>query len=726
MEILTQNLKDGKMEILEVPFPSCGKGQVLVRNHFSVISAGTEGKTVTDARKGYIAKARSRQKEVKQVIEMVKTQGVWNTYNLVMNKLEAPNPLGYSCAGEVIAVGNDIYDIKVGDFVACGGQGAYHADIVSVYRNLCVKVPPTVDLRHAAFSTIASIAIQGVRQADLRFGETCVVIGLGLIGQITVQILNAAGIKAVGIDVDTIQVKAAIENGAALALNRREEGVEKIIQDFTEGIGSDAVIITAGTNSTDPVDFAGLVSRKKGKVVIVGAVPTGFARENYFKKELELKMSSSYGPGRYDTAYEEKGQDYPVGYVRWTENRNMKSFIDLLESKRVDLDKVITHTFSLENSPEAYSMILERSERFAGILIKYDFESERALKQTVETAHQIQPNSNVKIGFIGAGSFATNMLLPKLKGKQSLIGVTTSRGNTSRYVADKFGFKFCTDNANELIQNSEINTYFICTRHNSHASYVLKCLENKKNVFVEKPLAMSVDDLNLIKEAYSKTNTSLLVGFNRRFSPLTVELKKRFNPQLPKAITLRINAGAVPKDHWVNDPEIGGGRIIGEVCHFIDLAAFMSDSKIENVHAFSIVDPDNLMDTIVVNLEMENGSVANISYFSNGEKSVAKERIEVFCNKQIAKIDDFLSMEIVGGKEGNKKIKLQAQDKGHEKELEVFIQALKEGKPAPISFEELYNSTLATLAVIESIKLRTSINLEKFALNSIHRIDGQN
>ena len=327
MQQLTQQLKSGKMEILEVPFPSLGKGQVLVRNYYSVISAGTEGKTVSDARKGYIAKARSRQKEVKQVIELIKINGLLVTYKLVMNKLEAPAALGYSCAGEVIGVGEGVDNFKVGDFVACGGQGAYHADVVSVYQNLCVKAPPTVELKHAAFATIASIAIQGIRQADLRFGESCVIIGLGLVGQIAVELLNAAGIKTIGVDIDDKQVEAAKKCGAAFSFNRTQQGIEKSINEHTHGIGADAVIITAATSSLDPINFAGEICRKKGKVVIVGAVPTGFERTNYYKKELELLMSSSYGPGRYDINYEEKSIDYPVGYVRWTENRNMQSLL---------------------------------------------------------------------------------------------------------------------------------------------------------------------------------------------------------------------------------------------------------------------------------------------------------------------------------------------------------------------------------------------------------------
>ncbi len=704
MNQLTQQLKSGQMDILEVPFPSIGKGQILVRNYYSVVSSGTEGKTVSDARKGYIAKARSRQKEVKMVIEMIKTNGLLETYKLVMNKLEAPAALGYSCAGEVIAVGEGVSDIQVGDFVACGGQGAYHADVVSVYRNLCVKVPSGVDLRHAAFTTIAAIAIQGIRQADLKMGESCVVIGLGVIGQLTIQILNAAGIKTIGVDIDDNQVEAARVCGATIAVNRNQAGIEKIVNDYTNGIGADAVIITAGTSSLDPVNFAGEIARRKGKVVIVGAVPTGFDRPNYYKKELELLMSSSYGPGRYDIGYEEKGIDYPAGYVRWTENRNMQSYIDLLASKKLDINKIISHTFPLDNAPEAYNMILSKSEHFSGILIEYELKSE--LKKDVVLSSTSQLPAKANVAFIGAGNFAQNILLPRLKGRCNFTGIATAHGNTARYVADKYKFSHCAGTADDLLNDTKTNTVFIATRHNLHAEYVIKSINAGKNVFVEKPLAMTIEELDNIQSAYnaipSDKKPLVFVGFNRRFSPHVQQIKKMFLDEQPKAINFRINAGAVPKDHWVNDPEIGGGRIIGEGCHFIDLAMYIAGSKIVSVNASSIKDANNLNDTVTINLGFENGSIANIAYFSNGSKSLAKEYIEVFCGGTSVIIDDFKTMRVLGKSE--KKYKLKGQDKGHQNEIIQFLESIEKGKPAPIPFDELYLSTLATFKVLESIK----------------------
>jgi predicted dehydrogenase/threonine dehydrogenase-like Zn-dependent dehydrogenase len=706
MDQLTQDLKKGHMKILEVPFPALGKGQVLVRNHYSVISAGTESKTVSDARKGYIAKARTRQKEVKQVIDSIKTRGLSETYKTVMSKLEAPSALGYSSAGEVIAIGEGVTGFKVGDLAACGGGTAVHADVAAVPVNLCVNVPKQVDLKHAAFAAIAAIAIQGLRQADLRLGENCVVIGLGLIGQITVQLLNAGGITSIGIDINEEQVRLAQQNNAHLALNRNNENIEEMILHHTHGIGADAVIITASSSSSDPIELAGKLCRKKGKVVIVGAVPTGFSRADYYKKELDLRMSCSYGPGRYDPQYEEHGHDYPIGYVRWTENRNMQAYIDLLTKNKLTMDTLISHVFDLTDAPKAYRMILERSEPFCGILIRYDIEKE--LKSKVILKEKSFSPAEPNVGFIGAGSFAKNVLLPGMKGLCNLVGVAAAHGNSARYAADKYGFNYCTDKADDLIEDENINTAFIATRHNLHAEFVIKALKKGKNVFVEKPLALTPDELEEIKEVYHSLLTThhspprLMVGFNRRFSPHMLKAKSLFPPQQPKAMNFRINAGMLPKDHWVHDPKIGGGRIIGEICHFIDLAVYIAGSNITSIYADALKEPNNLMDTLVINLSFENGGIANISYFSNGSKKVPKEYFEIFCNGQTVIIHDFKTMEIYG--KSISKMKLKTQDKGHKKELSLFFDSIKNGDRSPISFDEIYHSTAVTFSVIESLQ----------------------
>lgn len=699
MEQLTQNLKDGHMQLLEVPFPALGKGHVMVRNYYSVISAGTEGKTVKDARLSYIGKAKSRQEEVKKVIAAAKTHGVIKTYKMVMNKLESPNPLGYSCAGEVIEVSDDVKHIKVGDFVACGGMTANHSEVVVVPKNLCVKINQPEIIKSAAFTTIGAISMQGVRQAEVKLGETCVVIGLGLIGQLTAQLLEASGVKAIGLDIDDKQVSLARKTGLKHAYNSSEEGIENLIEDLTNGFGADAVIITAGTSSLEPINFAGAIARKKGKVVIVGAVPTGFTRKNFYVKELDLRMSSSYGPGRYDNDYEQKGIDYPVGYVRWTENRNMQAFVELVEAGKVKLDELISHQFKFEEAQEAYQLIVDRTEHFCGIVLEYDTNKE--LKQNVQINSKDYLPTDINIGFIGAGSFAQNFLLPNLSG-QNLINVATARATTARNVADKFGFDNCTGDAEQVINDEKINTIFIATPHNLHAEYVIKALNANKNVFVEKPLSLTKEELEAIKEAEEKSKGQVMVGFNRRFAPQIVTLKKEFNDGLPKAINYRVNAGKLPADHWTQDPVIGGGRIIGEACHFIDLCAFIAGSPITKVEANALKDANNLLDTVSISLAFQNGSVASISYYSNGSKKLSKEYLEVFCGEKTVVIDDYKTMEIFG--EAKKSMKNPSQDKGHAKEVTLFLEAVKLGKQLPISFEECYNSTKATFEVLDKIK----------------------
>ena len=712
MKQLTQELKSGNMQILEVPFPALNKGQILVRNHFSVISAGTEGKTVTDARKGYIAKAKSRKKEVKQVIEMAKVNGFLPTYKLIMNKLQAPASLGYSCAGEVVAVGAGVTNFKVGDRVACGGVGACHADIVAVPINLCVKVPDNVELKQAAFSTLASIAIQGIRQAEMQMGENCLIIGMGIIGQLTYKILEASGMYPIGIDVSDVTIIQSKEAGCKNVYNRNHEGIEGVISRFTKGYGTDSVIITAGTSSLDPVEFAGDAARRKAKVVIVGVVPTGFSRPNYFKKELDLRMSFSFGPGRYDLDYEEKGNDYPIGFVRWTENRNMQSYVDLLSSERLNISSLISHTFMLEDAPKAYDMILSRNEPFVGIVIEYDHTIE--IKKRVELPRLRAVAGHPNVGCIGAGSFAQGTLMPNMKGHCNFIGVATGRGNTAKYVGEKYGFDYCAELANELFSDDKINTIFITTRHNMHAKDVINSIQNGKHVFVEKPLAMNETELLDIKNNYNEAlskgaQLNVMVGFNRRFAPPIQDIKKMFTRDQAKSITIRVNSGVLPSGHWINDQEIGGGRIIGEACHFIDLAMFLADSPIISVSADSLETGTKLNNSVVINLKMKNGSVASVNYFANGNKSVQKEFIEVFCDGTIAQINDFKDLYVFGKKTSKQKYK--GQNKGHAACVQSFLSSIKHGKECPIPFEESCLSMLATFKVLQSVTEKRKIEI---------------
>ena len=702
MQQLTQELKSGKMEILEVPFPAIDKGRVLVRNFYSVISAGTEGKTVSDARKGYIAKARSRKKEFNQVIDMIKKNGLLSTYSFVMNKLEMPSALGYSSAGEVISVGESVNSYKVGDFVACSGSNAVHAEVVSVPLKMCVKLPPNIDKKQASFVSLAAIAIQGVRQSGVTIGEKCVVIGMGVIGQLTYKILEASGVTPIGIDLSDDQIALSKSAGLLNVYNRKIGGLEEIIFNQTNGYGADSIIITASGNSSDPVEFAGKIARKRAKVVVVGNVPTGFTRAEYYKKELDLRMSTSYGPGRYDKSYEEEGIDYPVGYVRWTENRNMESFIEMLSTGKLDISKLITHEFLLHDASQAYDMILKKQEPFAGILIQYDENAE--LKKRVSFNEKPFSKGDVNVGFIGAGSFAQGTLLPKMKGKCNFVAIANSRGNSSRYVADKYGFSYCSENAENLLADKNINTVFITTRHNSHGDLVIKAIEKGKNVFVEKPLAITEDELKEIKKIYSNLDEKpyLFVGFNRRFAPAVTKLKEVIGEDIPKTISIRVNAGNIPSDHWVNDVNIGGGRIVGEAVHFIDLAMFIADGKIISVTANSMNDPHQLNNSVSILLEFENGSIANINYFSNGDSSLPKEHIEVFGGGMTAVINDFKSLIVYNN--GVRKIRFKNQDKGHQNEIDMFFNCLRKNTPNVIPFEQSYMSSLASLLVNRSIK----------------------
>ncbi|NQV54029.1 MAG: Gfo/Idh/MocA family oxidoreductase [Flavobacteriales bacterium] len=700
MKQLTQQLKDGAMELLETPFPAMKSGHVLVRTHFSVISAGTEGKTVKDARLGYIGKAKARKDEVKKVITMAQTQGLAQTYNTVMSKLEAPSALGYSCAGQVLEIGAGVEGISVGDIVACGGAGAVHSEVVCVPKNLCVKLTDPSKVKEGAFATIAAIAMQGIRQADLRLGENCVVIGLGLIGQLTVQMLKAAGVKVVGVDIDQNAVDLALKSGADLALNRSADGIEDAINEATRGAGADAIIITAATSSNDPVEFAGLIARKKAKVVIVGAVPTGFSRKHYYQKELDLRMSSSYGPGRYDVEYEDKGHDYPIGYVRWTEQRNMQAYLDLLEAGKIEFDHLLSHEFAFEEAPKAYDMIHERSEPFVGIVLKYNQDQE--LKRTVHVQRNIDASKKAKVGFAGAGSFAQNYLLPNLKGKVDFTGVITARSNTAKNIQDKYGFQFASTDADELMKDATTNTVFVATRHDLHGEMVLKALKADKHVFVEKPLCLKEEELERIAAEYTKHSTHLMLGFNRRFAPLITALKKQLNPASLRSIHYRINAGILPTDHWVHDLEVGGGRIIGEACHFIDLAAFIADSRIKHVSAQRMTDAKNVSDTVTIQMQFENGSIASIDYLSNGSKELMKEYIEVFSGGVVYQLNDF--QELLTVNKGVKKVKQSGQDKGHKKEVEAFIASIQKGGETPIAFDAIYNAMKATFAVIQSYK----------------------
>lgn len=717
MQQLTQKLKNGEMQVLEVPWPALSAGQVLVRNHYSLISAGTEGSTVKTARAGFLAKAKERPQQVKQVLDTLRSQGLTQTYRAVMKKLDAYSPLGYSSAGEVVQVAPDVRQFQVGDRVACAGLSASHAEIVAVPVNLCVKLAPDADLRQAAYNTLGVIALQGVRQADLRLGESCAIIGMGLLGQLTALMLRAAGVRVVGIDVDPAMVQTAGRHCLDLALNRAEAGVEGKVLQFTGGLGCDAVIITAASSSSDPINLAGALCRKRGTVVVVGAVPTGFDREpHYYKKELQLRMSCSYGPGRYDPSYEEKGIDYPAPYVRWTENRNMQAFQELLAAGRIDVGYLTSHTFKIEDAKAAYDLMMAKSEPYLGILIEYDVTKTLAPPRPASLPEPARRErlSRVGVGFIGAGSYAQSHLLPNLRGERgvSLVGVATATGTGARSVADRYGFAYSSCAAAQVLGDSRVNTVFIATRHDSHADLVLRALEAGRHVFVEKPLCLTEPELEQIAARYGALGEGrplIMVGFNRRFAPLARAMKSLVG-DFPLSALYRVNAGAIAADSWIQDPAVGGGRIVGEVCHFVDFLIFLTGSLPVSVHAAALEAPGQLHDSVAITLSFANGSIGTICYLAEGDKGCPKERVEVFANRTTLILDDFRSLTIhAGGKKSEKR--LSSQDKGQAGCVRDFVAAVLDGRSAPVPFGEIHAATLVTFRILEAIRTREVVRI---------------
>jgi len=720
MKQVLQNNKTGDLRVEEVPHPVLMARGVLVRNEYSLISKGTERMKVDFARKSMVAKAKSRPDLVKQVLKNVKKEGWVTTFKKVMNRLESSAPLGYSSAGEVIAVGELMEGLKVGDKVACAGAGyANHAEIVSVPMNLCAKIPENVSCSQACFTTLGAIALQGIRQAEINLGENVAVIGLGILGQLTLQMLKASGCKVFGIDIDQNMVNLAKSSDADFGLVIGNENLVSKVISSTCDRGADAVIIAAGTSSNQPIELAGEICRDKGRVVVVGAVNMDVPRKNFYEKELDIRFSRSYGPGRYDPLYEEMGIDYPFGHVRWTEKRNMEEFLNLLQQGKVNTEKLITHKFKIEDAEKAYDLIMKEDERSLAVLLEYEDFSESQPKIYLK---QISPDGQkeiptVNIGFIGAGNFAKNNLLPHLKKMKDvkLKGVVTSTGISAKDVAGKFGFEYCSSEVDQILQNEKINTIFIATRHNLHSELVCRTLKAGKSVFVEKPLATSEGELEEIKRTLDLTQGKILVGFNRRFSPAARLLKKHFQERTtPLVMTYRVNAGFIPFDHWIHDPEVGGGRIIGEVCHFVDLLSFFADSEVSSSFALAADDSRKTPltnDNVAVSLKFKDGSVGSIIYTSAGDTSYSKERIEIFGANSVGVIDDFEKTVLVSdGKE--QKFRHSGSSKGHKEELEAFVESLKQNKPMPISPKGMINTTQTTFKIIESLQTNSSADTE--------------
>lgn len=706
MKQVIQNFKSGELYVDEVPLPSISEGMVLVENRYSLISAGTERGTVKVGKASLLGKAKQRPDLVAQVLQNIKKEGLKATLDKVRTKLDSLKALGYSTSGVVTASMDTRNLFQVGDRVACAGQDyASHSEIVSVPQNLIAKIPDNVSFEDASYTTLGAIALQGVRQSEPTLGDNVCVIGLGLLGQITCQLLKANGCNVFGIDLSSRLVDLAKEISADNAMLRSDANLLATIDNFTNGHGFDSIIITAAAPSNDPIELSAVIARKKGKIIIVGAVKMDIPRDpHFFRKELDLRMSCSYGPGRYDVNYEDNGQDYPYAYVRWTEQRNMEAFLKLIANGSVNLKPLTTHIFDIVDAKKAYDIVLGNVEEPSiGILLKYDEgSSEKRTSNFKINTHKIE---KINVGFIGAGSFAQSYLIPNAKSAgASLDTVVTTKGITSKNVAEKFGFNTTSSNANDILKNANINTVFIATPHNSHASYTIAALKANKNVFVEKPLAMNQEELQALEDAYRGSNGKLMVGFNRRFAEVSNTIKKAFdNLSEPLFVNIRVNAGFIPKEHWTQNPEVGGGRIIGEMCHFIDLMQYFTDSEPIKVYAECINTANEKMkadDNISIIVKFKNGSVGNLNYLANGDKSLPKEMIEVFGGGKTGRIHDFRSGEL---HERNQTTKLKSSSKGHKQEVDAFLSALNEGKESPISFESLSLTTKTTFKIIDSL-----------------------
>lgn len=717
MKQVVLNLKDGGLTVEDVPIPTLKGSGVLVRNHYSVISAGTESGLVDLANKSLIGKARARPDLAMKVINKAKQDGPISAFQQAMGRLDKREPLGYSSAGTVISVSEDISGIKVGDRVACAGAGyANHADVAFVPKNLCVKVPDNVDLKNACFTTVGSIAMQGVRNADVRVGENVVVVGLGLIGLITVQILKASGCRVFGIDLDESKVKLAKELGADVALSRSTPNIEESVRQFSRGIGADVTIIAAATKSNDPVDFAGKITRERGKVVIVGLVGMDIPREEYYNKEIELRVSRSYGPGRYDRAYEEFGRDYPAPYVRWTENRNMQAFLDLLSMQKISMDPIISHEFAIEQAPDAYDIIKQRKP-YLGIVLRYDTNREIEDKIVLKAPESKPfPSGTPVIGVIGAGIFATSTLLPNLSKIEGikLKGLSAATGISCESVAKKYGFEYCTSDYHKIMEDPEINCVSIVTRNSLHAPLVIEALKHGKNVLVEKPLALNEEELEAVRAAWKEHGGLVMVGFNRRYSELGMKLRDFFKKRSQPMVALyRVNAESIPKDHWIYDNSEGGSRIITECCHFIDFLQFIIGSSPTEVYARKIepeIKSPEDNENVSITISFEDGSIGTIIYTTHGDSSLSKEHAEFFADGMAGVITDFKQLELVKGGKKEKIAKRMVTEKGHKNEFEKFLEMVKKGS-SEYDFEGNVLTTLVTLKAVESIQNGSSVRL---------------
>lgn len=704
---IIQDLRRGNTILEEVPVPLVKKGHVLIRTHRSLVSLGTEKMLVEFGKSNLLTKARKQPEKVKQVLDKIRTEGLLPTLEAVFNKLDEPLPLGYCNAGEIVAVGDGVTEFKLGDRVASNGA---HAEFVCIPKNLVAKIPDNVSSDEAAFAVIGSIGLQGIRLADPNFGETVVVIGLGLIGLITAQLLVANGCTVIGFDFDEQKLELARKKGVN-AFNSSLIDVVKTVESLTQNIGADAVIITASTSSNEVISQSAQMCRKKGRIVLIGVVGLNINRADFFKKELSFQVSCSYGPGRYDEEYENKGNDYPIGYVRWTEKRNFQAVLQAISNKQLDVSDLITERVSLTDYLKVYGSMGKGS--IASILVYNDNANQFTVKVGTDRSLNHQQRTGV-VGIIGAGNFTKMTMLPALKKSGAVLRYISSAGGlTAKALANKYRIDYCTTDYNEILRSPEVDLVMITTRHDLHARIVIDAINNKKNVFVEKPLSLNKEQLDAVLTAYKAAEepVALNVGFNRRFAPTSLKAKELIEKSVsPINIIATMNAGYIPPDVWVHDMNIGGGRIIGEACHFIDLMIFLTGSVVTEVSMSAL--GNNFVentDNAILTLKFANGSQGVINYFSNGSKSYPKERIEIYQDGRTLVIDNFIKLTGFGFK-SFAYIKT-GLDKGHANQFKQLIQSIKNGTGALIPINDLINTSLASFAAIESLRSKSKIIL---------------
>jgi predicted dehydrogenase/threonine dehydrogenase-like Zn-dependent dehydrogenase len=705
MKQILQDMANGATVVTEAPTPSVGGGSLLIATTTSLISSGTERMLVDFGRASYLEKARQQPEKVKMVLEKVKTDGLLTTVDAVRSKLAQPLPLGYCNVGVVSEVGRGVEGFAPGDRVVSNGP---HADVVKVPLNLCAHIPDGVDDESAAFTVVASIGLQGIRLANPTLGESFVVTGTGLIGLLTVQLLLAHGCRVLAIDLDESKLALARSFGAEICNPAKGEDPVEAGMAFSRGRGVDGVLITASTQSSDPVIQAAKMCRKRGRIILVGVTGLELNRSDFYEKELTFQVSCSYGPGRYDPAYEEKGQDYPFGFVRWTEHRNFEAVLDMMASGRLDVKPLISHCFQFEDAPSVYKLLTEEKS-VLGVLLEYGSDVSTRMKKSIplkEGGRSAHSATTSVLGFIGAGNYASRMLIPAFKAAGAKFHTIVTSGGVSGVVhGAKAGFVEASTDMDEMLKNESINTVVIVTRHDTHSRFVSRALQSGKNVFVEKPLAITTEGLADVERAYSEAQRNgkgvhLMVGFNRRFSPQIQKIKELLQPvKEPKVFLMTMNAGAIPEEHWTQNLEVGGGRILGEACHFIDLMRFLAGSPIVSVQARRMGNCDSVPvteDKAVITLGFEDGSLGTIHYLANGAASFPKERIEVFAAGRVLQLDNFRKLRGYNWP-GFKKMNLWRQDKGQKHCTKVFLEAVEKGRPTPIPAEEIFEVSRITL-----------------------------